>query len=334
MIFKGAEKGGFDESLFWKTKGAMKRLIPLECDVIAEPQNIHLWQTLVANRIMRVLPERTASYLLAFTLGIKTEALSELHRYAGTLHLLAVSGFHIAVVAWFAQLLFCKGLIKLFGVSSVVWIYVLLAGSPPGAERAAVMLQVYLLSLMLGRPSSAFNNVSLAGILLLFHNPWNFFDIGWRLSMLAALFLSALGGLMARSWKSAVAASLLVWLVTAPQAAIAFGEVSLAGLLINPVAALLFVFIFPLIILLALPSLAGFVYASYAADAAEFILASWETFSQTVSELLPWSIGYPPSLFALALFVFFAAALGASGFSKVKIIIYSLLLPMIFLLYI
>lgn len=278
------------------------------------------------------MPERTAGYLLAFFLGVKTEELTELHQYAGTLHLLAVSGFHVAVMAWLAQLLFRRGMLKLFGVSAVVWGYVLLAGASPGGVRAALMLQIYLLSLLLGRPSSAFNGVSLAGVLLLIYNPWNFFDIGWRLSMLAALFLSALGGVMERTWKTGVIASTLVWLVTAPQALIAFREIPIGGLLINPIAVTLFAFIFPLILLLALPSLAGLACGGHTASIAEFILVVWEIFSRTVAGSLPWGIGYTDPLFALAVFVFSAAALGASGFSKVKIAAGSFLLPAILLL--
>lgn len=324
--------GGFSEFHFWRGKGARKKVILLNSYVAGEPAGMFRWRGLLERRIREGLPRRTAAYMLALTLGVRTAELSELHRYAGTLHLLAVSGFHVGVVAGLASLLLRRGLKKIIGVSAVAWFYVLLAGAPPGGVRAALMLQIYMLSLLLGRPSSGFNNVSFAGVLLLLHNPWNFFDIGWRLSMLAALFLSAFGTAMVRSWKTASAASILVWLVTAPLVAVSFNEVPLAGLFINIFAVPLFAFIFPLILLLSLPSLVGFACGGYIAFMSEYMLGLWEICSRALSCLIPWSIGYSWSLFILAAAIFCAAVLFASGYSKIKTTMGAIFLPFFLLL--
>lgn len=323
--------GGFDEYLFWRARGAAKKLILLECVATQKPKGIYVWRNFLERRIKETLPGRTAEYLLALTLGTRAAALSDLHRSAGTLHILAVSGFHVGILFWLASRILRRGAAKLLGISAVVWFYILLAGAPPGGVRAAVMLQIYLLSGFLGRPASAFNSVSFAGAAMLVYNPWFFFDIGWRLTMLAALFLSAFGPLAGRSRKAALVASMLVWIVTAPSATAAFGEIPLAGLFINSIAVPFFSCIFPLLFLLSLPPLTGFSH-SFPVGVCEYILTGWEIFSRVFVQLVPWSIQYTAQLYLLAIFVFSAAVLGASGFSKTKIAAGAFILPIILLL--
>ena len=124
--------------------------------------------------------------MLALTVGVRDKELTALHRSAGTVHLLAVSGFHVGIIVSFFSLFFRRGKLKLLPLSLLMWFYIVLAGLPPGGIRAALMVQIYLLGLWAGKPSSSFNSVSTAGIILLLFNPWTFYDVGWRLSMLAA----------------------------------------------------------------------------------------------------------------------------------------------------
>lgn len=265
--------------------------------------------------------------MLALILGVRTKEQSELHRQTGTLHLLAVSGFHIGLLFLLASRLFRRGPLKVCCASLLLWFYVFFLGAQPGAVRAALMTQIYLLSLPLGRPSSGFNSVSAAGVLMLLYNPWSLFDVGWQLSMSAALFLTAASKLWGRSWSTAAALSFLVWLVTAPIAAHSFEEIPLAGLFINAAAVPLFALIFPLALLLSLPALAAVPGGSQIALAAEPLIVVWEELSLYAAGLLPWSVGYTRPLQALALFIFSAAVMNASGFSKTRSAAGSILLP-------
>lgn len=298
-----------------------------------KPEGPLFWRNIAERRIRNALPERTADYLLALTLGVRSAELTELHRNAGTLHLLAISGFHVAALASLAGLFFRRGRAKLLGVSAVVWGFVLLSGASPGGLRAAVALQIYLFSLQFGRTCRAFNSVSLAGVLLLLVNPWYFFDPGWRLSMLAALFLSAFAQTLKDSSPAALAASSpLVWLVTAAQTAFVFGAVPLAGLFINVLAVPLFAVIFPLILALSLPALAGVPCGAYAAGACEYILEAWDWAAGAAAGLIPWDISCSRQLFVLSSAVFCMAVLRASGFSKIKTTVGAFLLPFLLLL--
>lgn len=316
---RAGEDGGFDEYLFWHAKGALKKLVTLDIKTVAPPTGFAKWRGLLAERIKETLPERMAGYMLALTVGERDEKLSDLHRSTGTLHLLAVSGFHVAIAAWLAMLLFPGGLLRVVGVSAVVWLYVIFAGAPTGGLRAAIMLQVYLLGLALGRPSSGFNSVSAAGVLLLWWNPWYLFDVGWQLSMSAALFISAAPPLAGKSWKSAAAVSMLVWLVTAPIVAYYFDDLPLAGLFVNMFAVPLFGVLFPVILACSLPSLLGLPFLStLASGLCEYFLEAWEILAELIAGLLPWRLGFTPPLALLGAAFFLAAAACASGFFKLR----------------
>ena len=325
--------GGFDEYLYWRSKGAVKKIIPIRMETLAGPSGISYWRNFIRSRIAQNLPARMSGYMLALTVGERDGALAELHRNAGTVHLLSISGFHVGILAAFVSMLFRRGICRIVSLSVVLWLYILLAGAPPGGVRAALMLQIYLLGLLIGKPSSAFNSVSAAGVILIICNPWCFFDIGWRLSMIAALFLSAAGTLMRRSWFSALCVSLLLWLVTAPQVAWAFKEVPVAGILINAFAIPFFSLIFPAVFLFSLPSVIGIPFGYSIAEAFEYLLKIWEIFSQTAIRVFPWSISYTFPLLLISSVLMGIAAAYASGVSRNKILLPAAIFPLFLLLF-
>ena len=318
--FKRAEKGaGFGEYLYWKSKGAVKKIIPLELEVTSPPAGIHRWRNFLKAKIEGSLPDLMSGYMLALTLGIRDRYLTERHREAGTVHLLAVSGFHVGILAAMAGLFLKRGRTKILAISVLIWSYLALAGFPPGGIRAGIMLQVYLLGLLLGRPSRSFNSVSVAGIIMLIWDPWTFYDMGWRLSMLAALSVCASAGAAGLNRAGALIGSAAVWLVTAPLIASAFGEVPVVGLLINIAAIPLFSAIFPLVFLCSLPAFFGLPFSSEITSMCEYLLESWDIISGKLVELMPFGVVSTVPLAAFAAFVFFASALYASGTPLKKI---------------
>ena len=311
-----AAKGGFDERLFWRAKGAVKRIELFELRETAPPSGISRLRQALTERIKSSLPKNWAAYMLALTVGARDKELTALHRSAGTVHLLAVSGFHVGILVGLARLFFRRGRYKLPVLSFLMWFYIVLAGLPPGGIRAALMVQIYLWGLLAGRASSPFNSVCVAGIILLLVNPWTFYDAGWRLSMLAALFITAFAKVCRPSFRAAFAASLMVWFVTAPLLAAVFGEVPLAGLLMNAAAIPLFALLFPLLIFFSLPALWGLPWGYHVASVMEYFLEAWNVFSAMVTSFVPWSVAYtmPLLLAALAICgVVFAAASAVSA---------------------
>lgn len=314
-----AAKGGFDERLFWRGKGAVKRIELFELKETEAPSGIYRWRHLLTERIKNSLPQNCAAYMLALTVGVRDKELTALHRSAGTVHLLAVSGFHVGIIVSFFSLFFRRGKLKLLPLSLLMWFYIVLAGLPPGGIRAALMVQIYLLGLWAGKPSSSFNSVSTAGIILLLFNPWTFYDVGWRLSMLAALFITAFAKVCKPSLSSALYGSLMVWFVTAPLLAAVFGEVPLAGLLMNAVAIPLFALLFPLLVLFSLPALLGLPWGYQIAALMEYFLEAWNIFSALVTSWVPWSVSYTTPLLLASLVVCGVAFAAASAVSAKRV---------------
>lgn len=226
--------GGFDEERYWRSQGVSARLSPSRLEPLPQRWSLSsfrysLWRALVIH-----MPPLTGAYLSAIWTGKRAPDLGAAHRVWGTSHLLAVSGFHVALAVFCASSLLGKGHPAL---SLLMWAYVLLTGAAPSALRAGLMFQGALLGRLLGRPNRGANSVCLAALLLLLHSPFLFWDVGWRLSVLSALTLTLA---RRRRWWDWPLFSPLVALVTYPQAAHTFGTVPLVGFLLNLLAPIFF----------------------------------------------------------------------------------------------
>lgn len=307
--FKRAEeRGGFDEMLFWRGKGAVKKLELFEIRETSAPSGLAAWRAHLDELFRARLYPLSAAYMSALTTGRRSAAIEEPHERAGTIHLLSVSGFHVGVLAGLLFFLKRGGAARTVTVSALLWLYVAFAGFPPGGVRAAAMAQICIAAEALGRPYSSFNNVSAAACLMLLYNPWSFFDVGWRLSVLAALFITAGVRLVGRGFAGAAATSVLVWFVSAPVVAEVFSSVPVAGLTANLVAVPYFAVVFPLIFALSLPPLLGLPLAPLFAETSELILRFSQSALDALASLTPAQVGYSTPLFVLAAAIFCSAA--------------------------
>lgn len=198
---------------------------------------------------------------------------------AGTAHLLAISGFHVGVVA--GLLLLLAGLPGLphplrFGAASLgVWAYVLGIGAPDAAVRAASILSVLALGRVLDRPVASMGALATAFLLFFVLDPGCLVRPGFQLSFAGALGLvlwarSTAGHLrrraafLPRALATGVAAGVSATLATLPLVAWHFGRVSLVGipvtLLATPLVTLAIPGIFASLLLSLLhPALGGLV---------------------------------------------------------------------------
>ena len=165
---------------------------------------------------------------------------------AGISHLLAISGFHVGVVA----LIVVLG-VRALGVrprpapavaTLVTWVYVGFIGFPDAATRAALILTLVSLSRLRARPAGATGAIATALVILLFQDPFALTRPGFQLSFAGALGLvvgapplrEALGvpwlRRMPRSLRDAVAAGVAATLFTLPFVAWHFGRVSAVGI--------------------------------------------------------------------------------------------------------
>lgn len=144
--------------------------------------------------------------IAAMTLGAREnspEELEEFFRISGTLHLFAVSGLHVGVIAalLFAvvQLLRLPRHLAVVLVIPGVLFYAVLTGLSPSAVRAAVMLTAFLAAYSLREKPSLFNSLGFAGLVILLFDSQQLFLPGFQLSFLVVFFIALLtSGLHAR----------------------------------------------------------------------------------------------------------------------------------------
>ena len=112
----------------------------------------------------------------------------------GTIHVLSVSGMHVAVLFGFLSLIFKRiawppylRWLPLILLWSMIWIYAFIAGLDPPITRAAIMISFVLCSQHFKRSFSSLNSLIIAAVLILLLVPRAITDVGFQLSFLAVL---------------------------------------------------------------------------------------------------------------------------------------------------
>jgi len=159
---------------------------------------------------------------------------------SGTIHVFAVSGLHVMVVAKvlmvFAALLFVPYRLQGAAAMPAVWWYVAATGAPPSAVRAALMATFYVAAPLFWRKANGLMAWSLAFMSVHLANPRQISDVGSRLSFAVMLVLVLAGRAtrgMRSGWLKAICLTAAAWAAGVPIAAMAFGRVSPGGLLAN-----------------------------------------------------------------------------------------------------
>ncbi len=151
-----------------------------------------------AESLARVLPEPEAGLAAGILIGLRDRVdrdLAAAFTTAGVSHVVAISGWNIAIVA--AAVAAATGRLgrRRRSVVTVVAIvtYVAFAGASPSVVRAAMMAGVVLLARESGRAGRATAALGWAATLLLLADPGLIHDAGFQLSSLATAGLIAWG---------------------------------------------------------------------------------------------------------------------------------------------
>ena len=241
----------------------------------AEPCSDHSGYTLLKMRQSLIddfrawLPESPARGLfIALTLGDTSELSSDdwnLFRVTGTTHLVAISGFNIAIVSGIAFIiirwLWCAWpplLLKLpaqkaamLGATLFAFFYALLAGWEPPVQRAFLMLAFVSAAAWTGRLSQPSRVLALAWFVVLMLDPLAVLSPGLWLSFgaVAAIFYVMMNRLQpSRLLVSLVMMQLMLSLVLAPLTVWYFHGVSWFAPLLNLFAVPLFSVITPILL--------------------------------------------------------------------------------------
>lgn len=164
-----------------------------------EQKAIETRQTLVESIDRLSLSDTEKSVLATLTLGYKqvlTREIREKFSVTGVSHILAVSGFHVAVVCSFLSFLLiglsrrrAGAWLKYLLTMGLLWSFVFLSGLAASAIRAGLMLSFYLTGRVLQRNSDSYNTLAAAAFCMLAYNPLYLFDIGFQLSYTAVFFI-------------------------------------------------------------------------------------------------------------------------------------------------
>ncbi len=187
-------------------------------------------------------------------------------RLTGTLHLFAISGLHVALIAgvlfFFLRLVRVPGTVAPWIVLALLFAYVAVTGFMPSALRAFAMIAFLWGARLCGRPNEGLSSLAASAICLLLYDPAYLGNAGFQLSyaVVAAILLygvpltSALQRRFSsdieipaqwltffqKFWKTCVrgfwallAISLAAFLLSSPLCMESFGTFALGGIILN-----------------------------------------------------------------------------------------------------
>jgi len=245
--------GAFDYRAFLRREGILlvgsgraESLVPLTADEPPWPVRIKRWAVAA---IGAHVPETSAALLAGLILGEKTglpREADEAFRRAGVYHILAVSGFNVALLA--SSVFFVLSALGVSRRTTAVAAgmalvgFALIVGGQASVLRATVMGLLLLAATLLDRKSQLMNALALAALVLLAWRPGDLWDPGFQLSFAATagiihLTPSISGWLAARGWPgwlaTAVAVSGGAQAAVTPVMLAHFNQLSLVGIVAN-----------------------------------------------------------------------------------------------------
>lgn len=221
---------------------------------LAPPAGIDAWRERMAARITRAVARESSRFVRALALG-DTRGLDqrdwERLRANGLTHLIAISGFHVGLVAGFFALFASAAwwLLPSWGrrvprpqaaaVAALcgALVYAAVAGFALPTVRTALMIAVVVAAKLWRRPQRAAEALALAGIAVLLVDPLALLGAGFWLSFLGvAWLLWCLPRATSRPLRDFLSAQGVATVGLLPLTAVLFGQASLTGPLANLLA--------------------------------------------------------------------------------------------------
>lgn len=222
-----------------------------------------LWKIRIAaeDRLYRLLPMREAALLDGILLGNERNIPTDMEqdfRNTGTAHIIAISGFNIAIIS----ALFTKLFLRLFSnrkrafwvTLAAITLYTILVGAQPPVVRAAIMGSVGLVGGLIGRRQVGMNSLVFTAAVMTALTPALLWDASFQLSFCATMGLVLLAdpistwfetivekytpklqhSIITKAVSEYLLFTLAAQLTTLPVLAFHFRQFPLVGLLANP----------------------------------------------------------------------------------------------------
>lgn len=202
---------------------------------------------------------------LAYTMlfgdrGELDDDINEIFKASGIAHLLAVSGLHVGFIVTLLSFILkmCKAndKVKFVIISVVVFIYAMMCGFTISVTRALIMTVTMLFLTVRRKEYDSLSSLSLACVIVLLMNPFQFYSAGFRLSFGAVLGIVLLARPFERVFRrglgerlsSALSVSLSAQIGTIPTLALCFRNCSVFSIVANmlaiPIASIAFMIMF------------------------------------------------------------------------------------------
>ena len=205
----------------------------------------------IVGNLNKVLPQEKANFMAGLLVGGRSSFSSDFRDMlsrSGTSHLVALSGYNIAVLASGVALIISYFLVQetlVFILTLVILIlFVAMTGAEASVVRAALVGMVMLLSNYVERQYSLRNTLSIIAALMVLQNPKILiFDIGFQLSFAALLGIIYLEPIISKhlhlnsksffNWRKNLATTLVAQIAVLPIVATSFGSISFSGIISN-----------------------------------------------------------------------------------------------------
>ncbi len=252
--------GGFDAEAYALAQRIAATGYVREPDLarpLSAPSGIDAWRERLSRRIVAQVPQASSRFVRALALG-DTQALDdrdwEILRANGLTHLIAISGFHVGLVAGFFALAasaiwrIAPGMARRLprqhaaGAAAVAGalVYAAVAGFALPTMRTALMIAVVAAAHWSRRPQRGSESLALAAMALLLVDPLAALAPGFWLSFAGVVWLlwclPPRPGASRRPLRDFFSAQAVATLGLLPLSAALFGQASLAGPLANLIA--------------------------------------------------------------------------------------------------
>ena len=163
----------------------------------------------ISEQIQKAMPEETARVAIPLVIGeqnVISEYLYNIFRSSGIIHVLSVSGFHLALLSAFVFFLIrtilslLPVIVERFSTKKIAAVitliltgaYILISGMQIPAIRSFIMIGIVLIALLFDRNALSTHSLSLAAFMILLCAPEMILNIGFQLSFMAVLILTTI----------------------------------------------------------------------------------------------------------------------------------------------
>lgn len=170
--------------------------------IIERKSNILEKFLIFRNKLIKLIYENiqdntSANLISAMLLGYKDVMDADIikdFQHAGVVHILSISGLHVAIIYGAIYLLFSliiplkyKNKIAIPLALITLWLYTLMVGAMPSVVRSAIMLTLLQISPVINRNVNKYNSLAAAALIILIFNPLQLYSLGFQLSFSAVL---------------------------------------------------------------------------------------------------------------------------------------------------